>query len=82
MRDELDNIKRMGEEEKNRQISLYRDKANIYWEKANDKEQQLAALRDTHAELKMSCNELQAQLKQIRESQNNTKQQELNLKKM
>jgi hypothetical protein len=38
----------MSEEEKSKEIGLYRDKANIYWEKANDKEQQLMALRESY----------------------------------
>lgn len=42
----MEGVKRMSEEEKSKEIGLYRDKANIYWEKANDKEQQLMALRE------------------------------------
>ena len=38
-------MKRICEEDKNKEIALYRDKANIYWEKANDKEQQLVGMR-------------------------------------
>lgn len=46
MREEMDGVKRQSEEDKIKEIGLYRDKANIYWEKANDKEQQLMALRE------------------------------------
>jgi len=46
VREEAETVKKVCEEEKNREISLYRDKANIYWEKANDKEQQVMGLRE------------------------------------
>jgi hypothetical protein len=46
MREEIEGVKRMSEEERSKEIGLYRDKANIYWEKANDKEQQLMTLRE------------------------------------
>jgi hypothetical protein len=48
----MEGVKRMSEEEKSKEISLYRDKANIYWEKANDKEQQLMSLREDLSSLK------------------------------
>ena len=46
MREELESLERFSEEEKNKEVALYRDKANIYWEKANDKEQQIMNLRE------------------------------------
>lgn len=30
-------MRKICDEDKNKEISVYRDKANIYWEKANDK---------------------------------------------
>jgi hypothetical protein len=43
-------------EERNRELSLIKDKANLYWEKANDKEQQVNGLKEMNSELKTSYN--------------------------
>ena len=69
MREELESLKRFSEEEKNKEVALYRDKANIYWEKANDKEQQIMNLREQLNELKATYNEVNAELRRIKDSQ-------------
>lgn len=70
MREEVEGLKRFSDEEKNKEVALYRDKANIYWEKANDKEQQIMNLREQYNELKSNYNEVNAELRRMKDNQN------------
>lgn len=45
-------------EERNRELSSIKDKVNLYWEKANDKEQQVNGLKEMNSELKASYKEI------------------------
>ena len=65
----MEGVKRMSEEEKSKEISLYRDKANIYWEKANDKEQQLMSLREDLSSLKSAHQSAVFEIKRYREKE-------------
>lgn len=69
LKDEMESIKKVTEEERNKEISLHRDRANVYWEKANDKEQQLNALKEINNELKTNYSELSQELKKYKESE-------------
>lgn len=69
MRQEMEGVKRISEEEKSKEISLYRDKANIYWEKANDKEQQLMSLREDLSLLKSAHQQAVLEIKRYREKE-------------
>jgi chromosome segregation ATPase len=66
--EEMDSLRRVAEE-RNREMSLHRDRANVYWEKANDKEQQVNSLKEMNSDLKTSCGELSQELKRHREGE-------------
>ena len=82
LKDEAENLKKYCEDEKNRQISLYRDKANIYWEKANDKEQQVASIREQYNELKTNYADVNTHLKQFLAIQHQNKEKDSQLLKL
>jgi uncharacterized coiled-coil DUF342 family protein len=76
LREETEGI-RNAYEEKNKEITSFRDKANSYWERANDKEQQVMMLREQNGDLKATIAELQMQIRQFKEGETQQKQKDL-----
>jgi len=75
LREEAEGIRNVCED-KNKDIASFRDKANSYWERANDKEQQVMLLRDQNTDLKANLAELQIQIRRFKEGEAQQKQKD------